>query len=103
MARVRRNNSPAELNALCLSGDHGQNCGRGARFEGMLAPPGIRFGNPESIETGVLASFRHEEGFLDWLHTKLEHAYVERDWHKFVGSCRFSVLSRALPMSALVP
>ena len=83
MSRVRRNNSPPELNAFCLAGDDGENRGRRARFKRMFTPPGIGFGNPEGVETRVLAGLGHGDGFADGLHAELKNSDIEWNRHKY--------------------
>src|SRR5260370_21663904 len=83
MSRVRRNNAPAELNAPSLCGNDGENSSGGTSFKSVLATPGIRFCNPECVEAGVFASFRHRGGFVHRFHAQLQDAYVEWDAHPF--------------------
>src|SRR5208282_6443559 len=80
---VRRNDSPAELNALGLAGDYGKNRGGGACFERMFAPPGIGFRDPEGVEARVLARLGHGRGFVDGLHAELKDSEVEWNCHIF--------------------
>src|ERR1019366_9496610 len=81
MTRIRRNNSPAELNALRLAGDDGENCSRGAGFKRMFAPPGVSFGDPEGVETRILTGIGHGHSFVDRLHAELKNSDVEWDGH----------------------
>jgi hypothetical protein len=98
VTRVRRNNSPAQLNFFRLRGDDRQDGSRGARFEPVLAPPWISFSDPEAIETSVFARFRHGNGFVNWFHAELQDADVEGDGHLItpVLSSQFSVLGSPL-------
>jgi hypothetical protein len=48
----------------------------------MFSPPGIGFGDPEGVEAGVLAGFRHGCGFMDGLHAELKNSDVEWDCHR---------------------
>src|SRR5882762_1645967 len=90
MSRVRRNNSPTELNARSLAGDHGENRSRRTRLKRMFPPPGIGFGNPEGVETRILTGLGHGHGFLDRLHAKLKNSDVEWNSHSSSGF-RFQV------------
>src|SRR5258708_36708349 len=93
MSRVRRNDAPAKLNAPRLRGDDGENRRRRARLKAVLAPPGIGFRDPERIEAGIFAGFRHRSGFAHRLHTQLQNADIE--WHTHALSC--APLVRVLP------
>src|SRR5262249_17915938 len=81
MARVRRNDAPAELNAPRLSGDHGQYRGRRTRFKTVFAPPRIRFRNPKSAEARFFTSLGHGHGLVYRLHAELQYADVEGHRH----------------------
>src|SRR5258708_24586331 len=81
MSRVRRNNSPTELNARSLAGDDSENRGRRARLKRMFTPPWISFSDPEGIETRVLTGLGHSHGFTDRLHAELKDSDVEWNSH----------------------
>src|SRR5208337_2357444 len=103
MSRVGRNNPPAELNALGLAGDDGENCGRGAGLKGMLTPPRVRFGDPEGVEACVLAGLGHGCGFVDRLHAQLKDSDIEWNGHDGSGSVisfQLSALSSQLSVKA---
>src|SRR6266550_9187174 len=50
----------------------------------MLAPPGIRLGNPERIESRLFTGLGHGHGFADRFHAQLQYADVE--WTTQSGS-----------------
>ena len=81
MARVRRNDSPPQLNSFRSQRNGGEYSRGGSCFEGMLAPPGIRFGNPECVEARILTSLGHRQRFAHRFHTQLQHTNIERDRH----------------------
>src|SRR5260370_20619406 len=85
MTCVGRNNYPTELNAPGMAGDNGENCGGGARLKGMFTPPWVSFGDPEGVETCVLAGLGHGCGFVDGLHAELKNSDVECDGHSMSG------------------
>jgi hypothetical protein len=45
----------------------------------MFTPPGIGLCQPEDIEPGLLASFRHAHGLVQGFHAELQHANLEWD------------------------
>ena len=45
----------------------------------MLAPPGIGFGDPESVEARIFAGLGHGDGFVHRLHAELQNSDVEWD------------------------
>ena len=71
MACVGRDNAPAQSKTPGLVRNHGQDRSRRACFKRMLAPPWIRFRNPEAIEPCFFAGLRHGYGFPHRLHAKL--------------------------------
>src|SRR5579862_1753179 len=97
MTRIRRNDSPSQLNAAGRGGNHRENCGGRARLERMLAPPGISFRDPKRIEPGGFTRLRHGDRLLYWLHAELQNTDIEWNWHDFsfrllVPNCWFHVL-----------
>src|SRR5208282_3278795 len=98
MPRVWRNNSPTKLNAPSLARNDGENYGRRARFEGMFAPPGIGFGDPDRVQPRFPAGLGDGRGFADGFHPKLQHSDVE--WNRpsnQVSGLRCQVSGKAKP------
>src|SRR6266481_8071936 len=48
----------------------------------MLAPPGIRFRNPECVEPGLLAGLGHRDRILHGLHAQLQNTDIEWNNHR---------------------
>ncbi len=89
MSRVGRNDAPPQLDSPRFGRDDCQYRSRGARLERMLAPPGIRLRDPESIEPRVFAGLRHGNGFAHRFHAQLQNANVEWNGHDYTRSSRF--------------
>ena len=81
MTCVGRNDAPADGDSFCFPRDDGGGSGTGARFHGVLAPPGIRFGQPEDLEAGGVASLRHVHCLVERLHAQLQNTYFEGQGH----------------------
>src|ERR1700693_1390847 len=101
MSRVRRNNSPAELNAPGLGGNHGENCRRGACFKRMFTPPWICFCDPKGVETRVLTGPGHGRGFVDGLHAELKDSDVE--WNGHNNRSQVSGVRQSKTLFSLLP
>src|ERR1700740_3490890 len=86
MARIRRNDAPADGDAFGLARSDGGDRRRRARFHGMLAPPRIGFGEPERVKAGSVASLRHTHCLVERLHAELQDADLEGHAHR----CDFS-------------
>src|SRR5260370_7092620 len=83
MARIRRDDAPADGDAFCFARRDGGDGRGGARLHGMLAPPRIGFGEPESVEARGVAGLRHANGFFERLHAELQDTNFERRAHRF--------------------
>src|SRR4051812_20429542 len=81
MARVWRDDAPADGDVFGFARDDGRHRGGRARFHSVLAPPWIRFGEPEDVEAGLVAGLRHPHRLLERLHAELQHTYAKRDRH----------------------
>src|SRR5208282_666852 len=84
VARVWRNDPPADGNPPRLPRDDGGDRRGRASFHSMLSPPGIGFGEPERIESGAFAGLGHAHGFVQGFHAQLEDTDAERDGHSAI-------------------
>ena len=81
MARVGRDDPPADGQPLRLAGDHAGEHGRGLGLHAVLAPPRVGLGEPDRVEAGLVHDARRLEHLLQRLHRQLHHADAERNRH----------------------
>ena len=87
MARVGRDDPPADRQALRLAGDDAGQHRRGLGLHAVLAPPGIGLGEPDRVEARLVHDARRLEHLLERLHRQLHHADAERNGHAGPSSC----------------
>ena len=81
VARVGRDDPPADRQPLRLAGDDPGQHGRGLGLHAVLAPPGIGLGEPDRVEPGLVHDAGRLEHLLQRLHRQLHHADAERNGH----------------------
>ncbi len=85
MTRERRDDPPADRELLGLASHERRDDGRRARLHPVLAPPGIRLGEPDRVHPGPVHDARRLEHLVERLHRQLHDADSKRRRH-----CRYS-------------
>ena len=94
MPRERRDDPPADRQALRLARDeHGHDRGR-TRLHCVLSPPRVRLGEPDRVHPGLVHDPRRLEHLLERLHRELHDPDAERRRHRRSQTRRRGIGSR---------
>ena len=82
VARERRDDPPADGQALRLLRDQAGDDGGRARLHPVLAPPRVCLSEPDRVHSGAIHDARRLEHLLERLHGQLHHTDAERRRHQ---------------------
>jgi hypothetical protein len=74
----RRDDSPPDRETLRLLRHERGHDRRRARLHAVLAPPGVRLGEPDRVHPGLVHDARRLEHLVEWLHGELHDADPKR-------------------------